>query len=411
MKYNLIVIGGGPAGIMAAIRAGELGARVLFLEKNKSLGVKLLLTGNGRCNITNNILDSALMTKKFGVKGKFLLSAFSRFGVLEVLNFFEKNKVPLQIEDEGKVFPKSSQAKDVLNALLLCLKENKVEIKTNAEVKKLIKNSENKISKIVLVNGEELEAEKYIIATGGKSYAFTGSNGCGYEWLEKLGHKIIPLRPVLSPIEVKENFIKEIEGASLSDVEVFLILENKKIASEIGDVIFTANGLSGPAIINLSRFVGEELEKKKSLSIKIDFVPKLDLTSLDKKIENDLQVAGAQMLKNYLNNFLPPKMILRFIFLTGIGSEKKCRDITRVERKKIISLLKGFPLMVQGVSGYERAMLTAGGVDLKEVDPKTMRSKIITNLYLAGEILDLNGPTGGYNLQVAWSTGYVAGSL
>lgn len=406
MKYNVIVIGGGPAGMMSAGRAAELGAKVLLLEKNNQLGTKLLSTGKGRCNITNNTDEIKKMVERYGQNGKFLFSAFNKFKVEDTVSFFENLGVKTKVERGERIFPESDRARDVLNALVKYMRQGEVEIMTNAQVKNIL-GEKKAIKKIVLEDGQELEADKYIICTGGKSYPLTGSTGDGYKWLEKMGHTIITPRPALTPIVIKERFVRELEGLSLKNVEVNLFKDNKKIDSRFGEALFTANGMSGPIILDISRKIGEELPNK--LKLKIDFKPALDFIKLDERVQRDFADNSNKLFKNSLNELLPQKLIPLFIRLSEINPDKKVNSITKEERKKLIHLLKEFELEVVDLTGFDKAIVTAGGVNISEVDPKTMQSKIIKNLYLAGEILDIDGPTGGYNLQVCWSTGFVAG--
>lgn len=406
MKYDIAIIGGGSAGMMAAGRAGELGARVILLEKNKDLGIKLLITSKGRCNITNNSVDTRDLVDKFGVNGKFLFSALHKFGVQDVIDFFENRGVKTKVERGNRVFPVSDKSRDVLNALKKYLKDSDVKIQNNSAVKEVIKK-QNKIEKIILASGEEVLADKFIICTGGKSYPLTGSTGDAYDWLEKIGHNISPLYPVLTPIIVKEKVVKELEGLSLKNVEISLFKKGKKIDSKFGEAIFTADGVSGPIILDMSKTVAKELSAE--LELKIDFKPALDYKKLDTRIQRDFQENNNKLFRNSLDQLLPQKLIPVIIRLSKIDKDKRVNLITKEERKVLLHLLKEFSLTVKGLAGYEKAIVTAGGVDLKEVDPQTMKSKIIDNLYFAGEILDLDGPTGGYNLQVCWSTGFSAG--
>jgi predicted Rossmann fold flavoprotein len=406
MKYYLAVIGGGPAGIMAAIRAGELGACVVLLEKNKRLGTKLLITGKGRCNITNKTEDNREMIEAFGKNGKFLFSALNKFGVDEVIRFFEDSGLKTKVERGARVFPESDQSRDVLEALTSNLKKAKVEIKLDSSVKEIIFKN-HKIEKVLLFGGREILADNYIIATGGKSYPATGSTGDGYNWLAKMGHTVTQLSPALVPIIIKEKIVKDLEGLSLKNVEISLYENDKKIDSRFGEAIFTADGMSGPIIIDLSSVVGQRLTEK--LKLLIDFKPALDYPTLDLRLQKDFTSQAKKLFKNSLDELLPQKLIPIIIELSGIDPEKRVNMISRDERHKLLHLLKEFKLTVKGLDGFEKAIITAGGVALHEVDPKTMRSKIISNLYLAGEILDLHGPTGGFNLQACWSTGYAAG--
>jgi predicted Rossmann fold flavoprotein len=404
VNYDVAIIGGGPAGMMAAGRAGELGARVVLVEKNTKLGLKLLMTGNGRCNITNN-LDQKSLINKYGETGKFLYSALNKFGVEDVLEFFKSRGLKTKIEKSGRVFPDSNKAVDALAILIDYLMQSNVEIKANSEVDKII-IKDKKIDKIILKNKQEVIAKKYIICTGGKSYPVTGSSGDGYKWLEKMGHTINTLRPSLTPIILQEKFIKDIEGVSLSDVEIKLFKNKNKINSCRGDLMFTANGLSGPAILDFSKQVGLALSGE--LVLKIDLLPELDLNELDKKLHQKFSQDN-KALKNSLAEFFPKRLISVIINLAKISPDKKVNIISKQERKVLIKIIKEFSLKIKNLAGYDKAMITGGGVNLREIDPKTMKSKIINNLYFAGEILDLDGPCGGFNLQVCWSTGYLAG--
>ena len=402
MIYDVIIIGGGPAGMMAGIQASEKGASVLLLEKNEKLGKKLYLTGKGRCNITNDNKDIEDFIKKID-DGKFLKPALYNFGVKEVMEFFESRKVYLKTERGNRVFPKSDKSSDVIKVLAKELEKRKVEVKLETEVRSIITKN-NKIKEIVLVNDEKLEAKKYIIATGGKSYPSTGSTGDTYQWLKEMGHKVIETRPGLVPIIVKNKWISELEGLSLKNVEIGLFINDKKVASKFGEALFTDKGLSGPIILDLSKKIGEQLGV-----LKIDFKPALDFKELDKRIQKDFNEFKNKQFKNALDHLLPSKLIPIVVRLSEIDPEREVNSITKEERKTILHLLKEFKLKVQELDNFNKAIVTIGGVDLKEVDSKTMQSKIISNLYLAGEALNIDGPTGGYNLQIAWSTGALAG--
>jgi predicted Rossmann fold flavoprotein len=407
MKYDLIVIGGGPAGMMAAGRAAENGARVLLLEKRNKLGIKLSITGKGRCNITNAEFDDCKLIKKYGHNGKFLFSSFNKFGPQEIINFFEQRNIKTKIERGNRVFPVSDRSSTVIEALIKYLKQNNVTIKINAAVKSIVLK-DKMIDKVVLLNGEEFEADKYAICTGGQAYPQTGSTGDAYTWLAKMGHTIISPEQALVPVIVKEHWVKELEGLSLKNIEISVYQNGKKVESEFGEALFTSRGLSGPVVIDMSSVIGQCL-KMGEVELFVDFKPALSFKELDKRIQKDFKEFQNKQFKNSLQCLLPKKLIPVIIKLSGINPAKKVNEITRKERIMIIHLLKSFKLSVKSLDGFDRAIVTAGGVDLKEVDPKIMRSKIIKNLYLAGEVLDIDGPTGGYNLQICWSTGFCIG--
>ncbi len=404
MAYDLIVIGGGPAGLMAAGQAGERGARVLLLEKNARPGVKLLLTGGQRCNLTNRI-SAKEMVKVFGPNGKFLFSALSRFDADDTIDFFQKRGVKIKIEDNQRVFPASNRARDVLMALLGYLKQAKVEIATGSAVKKIVHRN-NSITKIILADGREMSAKNYLIATGGKSYPATGSTGDGYAWLMALGHTVIKPLPALAPIIVKDKLVKDLEGVSLAKVKFSWQKAGKIIHRQIGETIFTADGLSGPAILASSGLIARALPGVKLI---IDFFPAEDSAGLDFKLQQLFSANHNRQIKNALAGFLPAKLAVVLLRRAGISPELKINQLTKNNRQQLIKSIKFFELEVARVAGFDRAMMTAGGVDLKEVESGAMRSKLISNLFFAGEILNLDGPTGGFNLQACWSTGRLAG--
>ncbi len=417
MIYDLIVIGGGPAGMMAAGVAAQRGAKVLLLEKNDRLGIKLVITGKGRCNITNAELSSKNLVDIFGKPGRFLFSALGKFGNKDIIDFFESRGLATKVERGNRVFPVSDSSLDVLDILKDYLAAGKVNIQYNTNIKKIIAEG-GEISKIILADKRELKAKKYLIATGGKSYPMTGSSGDGYKWLQAMGHTIIPTNPALSPLLIKESLVKELEGLSLKNVAINVYQNNhreagsrpqdKKIDSRFGEALFTANGMSGPIILDMSKNIGLAL-KKGDVKLAIDYKPNLDFKTLDQRLQHDFAQSNNKLFRNSLGELLPKKLIPLIIKLSGIDPDQKANAITKEERKKLLHLLKNFELNVKSLFGYNKAIVTSGGVSLKEVDPQTMQSKLIKNLYLAGEILDLDAPTGGYNLQVCWSTGHLAG--
>ena len=405
--YDVAVIGGGAAGLIAAGRAGELGSKVIVLEKNKTLGVKLLITGKGRSNLTRGENNDKEFVKQYGREGDFLLSSFSKFGPKETIDFFEKKGLKLKTERGKRIFPVSDRAGDVLNVLINYCKKNNVEIKMNAEVRDIIKNR-NTISRIVLSNKEVIIAKNYIICSGGKAFPGTGSTGDGYKWAEKFGHSVISPEPALVPIKIKDSWVRKLQGLSLKNIEITVLQNNKKIDSRFGELLFTHFGLSGPIILDLSGGVGEIL-KKGEVVLSLDLKPALDFNKLDKRLQSDFLKYNKKMFRNVFNDLLPQKLIPVFISLSKINPDKKINEITREERHELVKLFKNIKMTVVSLLGFENAIITKGGISIKEIDSKTMRSKRIDNLFFAGEIINLHGPTGGYNLQLAWTTGFISG--
>lgn len=407
MKYDIAIIGGGPAGMMAAGRAGELGSRVIIIEKNHELGQKLLVSGGGRCNLTNNINNPKLLAEKYLPSGKFLISAFTRFGPGQVIEFFNHYGLKTKEEKNSRIFPFSDSAIDVLKILKKYLKDSGVTVKTGSAVQKII-SSNNRIEKIILNGGEEIIADKYLIAVGGKSYPALGTTGDGYKWLEQLGHKIIEPLPGLSPLHVKEGIVKDLAGLSLSDLKIIVTANNKKILTAVGEAIFSFSGLSGPLAHDLSNRLGREVGN--NIKLHLDFAPDESVDQFDKKFQKLLDANGSKTIKNCLHLLFPPKLALALLKIASLDYDTKAGLINRDKRLILVTAIKDLTLSLKGVAGFEIAMVTVGGVALTEVDPKTMKSKIVDNLYLAGEILDVVGQSGGYNLQLCWSTGYIAGT-
>jgi len=407
--FDVAVIGGGPAGMMAAGKAGELGAKVVLLEKNNTLGSKLLLTGKGRSNITKAEFNPRELVKKYGREGDFLLYPLSVFGVKETIGFFEKKGLKIKTERGKRIFPQSDKASDVLNVLINYLKNNGVKTMTNSEVERILKHK-NKVSKIILKNGKNISAKNYIIATGGMSFPGTGSTGDGYKWTKETGHTITKLRPALVPLKIKEDWPKKVQGLSLKNVELTVFQNDSKKDSRFGEMLFTHFGISGPIVLDLSGKIGEFLEKGE-VKLVLDLKPALDFKILDKRLQSDFSKYSNKFFKNSLSDLLPQKLISIIVDLSGMNTEKKVNEITRQERQKLVKLLKGLKMTVSSLLGFNMAIITSGGISLKEIDSKTMKSKLIENLFFAGEIINLHGPTGGYNLQLCWSTGYLAGQM
>lgn len=404
--YDVAVIGGGAAGMMAAGRAGELGASVILIERNKSLGKKIAITGKGRCNVAQAEFEVRNLIKEFGNNGKFLFSALNSFGPQQTVDFFESKGLKLKIERGGRIFPESDDAADVIQILKKYLFDNKVKVLLDAQVTN-IEKSGNKITRIKLSKGQ-ITAKKIIICTGGKSYPSTGSSGDGFIWAKRLGHNVVADRPALVPLKIENAWVKKLKGLSLKNVELSALQDGKKRETRFGEMLFTHFGVSGPIVLDISMSVGELLEKGK-VKLSLDLKPALSDDQLDERILRDFKKYSNKLFKNSLDDLLPQKLIAPIVEMSGIDADKQVNAISREERKGLVLLLKNLEMTVGALMGYELAVVTAGGVNLKEIDPQTMRSKVVENLYFAGEILDLAGPTGGYNLQVAWSTGFVAG--
>lgn len=410
--YDVVVIGGGPAGMMAAGRAGEAGARVLLIEKNPSLGKKLLITGGGRCNVTNAEFDVRTLTEKYGDKGKFLFSPFSKFGVQEVIKFFELKNMPIKIEAENRAFPKSNTAKSVFDVLVAYMKENKVEILFKTEVKGFIKE-DNKITGVTTTSAQKqqsrtIKARSFILATGGKSRPETGSTGDGFTWLKEIGHSVKEPVAALVPITIKEDWVKELQGQSLSNVRLSVLQNDKQEESRIGKLLFTHFGISGPLTLNMSKDI-RDLFDYGDVTLSLDLFPELNHQELDKKLQEIWKIEQNKYFKNSLSQFVPPKIASVIVELSGINKELFVNKVPKEERLKIIKMVKDLRMTVTGFLGEEKAIVTSGGISLTEVDFKAMRSLIYSNLYLAGDILDFDRPSGGFSLQLCWTTGYIAG--
>ncbi len=392
--------------MMAAGRAAELGAKVVLIEKNRELGRKLLLTGKGRCNITQAEFDPLKLALKFGRGGRFLLFGLTVFGARETVEFFNKRGLKTKVEQGRRVFPLKGRAADVLNVLTGFLRRHKVEIITGAEVTSL-KEKNGSIKEISLKGRGKIIADNYIIATGGKSHPQTGSSGSGINWAKLLGHSIIELKPALVPFEVKEKWVKQLQGLALKNVGLTVIQGKKKVA-RLGEALFTHFGLSGPIVLDMSREAGELLEQGE-VKLLLDLKPGLDLEKLDKRIQRDFEKYSNKLYKNALSDLLPQKLIPFILKASGIKDDKYVREISREERHQLVKLLKGLEMTLSRLLPFDKAIATSGGVDLKEIDSKTMKSKLISNLFFAGEIISLDGPSGGYNLQLCWTTGRIAG--
>ena len=404
---NVIVVGGGAAGMMAAIFAARNGQNVTLLEKNEKLGKKIFITGKGRCNITNaseiEDLFSAVISNP-----KFLYSGFYSFTNDQVIHFFEELGVATKIERGNRVFPVSDHSSDVIAALTREMQHLKVKVQLHCEVKELLINNEREIKGVRLANGKKMTADAVVVSTGGISYPSTGSTGDGYRFARNCGHKVTELFPSLVPMEVKEWYAKELQGLSLKNIEIHITDGKKKLYDEFGEMLFTHYGVTGPVILSASSIVGKTLEKKE-LVLHIDLKPALTEEQLDKRLLREFEANHNKQFKNAIDSLLPAKLRPVIIELSGIEEEKKVHEITKEERLNLLRLIKDFHMTLTGLRGYNEAIITKGGISVKEIDPGTMESKLIKNLYFAGEVLDLDAVTGGYNLQIAWSTGYLAG--
>jgi predicted Rossmann fold flavoprotein len=407
--WDVAVIGGGPAGMMAAGRAAENGAKVILIEKNDSLGKKLLITGGGRCNLTNAEFDNRKLLEKFKENNKYLFSAFSQWSVKETLDFFHERKMETKIEALQRVFPKSDQARSVWNVMVEYIKKNKVTVLSNSTVIGFATNDKKEVMAVKLKNNIHIRAKNFIMATGGKSHPETGSTGEGFEWLSKIGHTIIEPNASLVPIAVKDSWVKKIQGVTLQDVKISLFQNEVKQETKSGRVLFTHFGLSGPTILNLSGEVSELL-KYGEVKISLDLMPKFDYGQLNKKLQEIFKEHSNKKVVNSLSEIILPSVAQIIIDLSKINSEKQSNSVTREERILLVQLLKAVPLQVKELLGVDKAIVTSGGVKLDEVNFKTMQSRLHSNLFLVGDVLNIDRPSGGYSLQLCWTTGFVAGN-
>ncbi|HNR81618.1 MAG TPA: NAD(P)/FAD-dependent oxidoreductase [Candidatus Pacearchaeota archaeon] len=408
-KFNceVAVIGGGPAGMMAAIAAAQRGAKTILLEKNAALGKKLLLTGGGRGNFCNAESDLRKLAANYGQNGPFLFHSFSQFGPKEAIEFFNGLGVKTKIENNNRVFPKSDRAADILNALIAGLNGLNVEIVCGARITGIEKEN-NSINKIVLDNRDDIVAKNYIIATGGKSYPQTGSAGDGYLWAQALGHKIDPLSPALVPVGIKEEWIKDLAGVALENPKISAFQNGKKLFSARGEMLFAHFGVSGPAILNIGGAIAG-LAGNGAVFIHLDFLPEIINGELQKKILENFQKNPNKTVKNCLADFVPAALAPAICRVAAVDAEKTANNVEKKERRRLVETMKNFKLEAGKTFPVESGMITGGGVNVAEIDHKTMRSKIIRNLFFAGEIINVHGPTGGFNLLQCWSTGRLAG--
>lgn len=409
---HVIVVGGGAAGMFAAIAAAKNGHQVTLYEKNEKLGKKIFITGKGRCNITN-AADMEELFDAVVTNSKFLYSSFYGYTNQNVIDFFEDAGVPVKIERGNRVFPISDHSSDVIRALEREMKKVGVKVCLNTEVKS-VEAEKGKFDKVALKDTTTQTADACIVATGGLSYRSTGSTGDGFRFAENVGHKVTQCFPSLVPMETKEPWICELQGLSLRNVEAKILDGKKELYKDFGEMLFTHFGVSGPLIISASSYVGKKFMdkngQKKELTLEIDLKPALTEEQLDQRVLRDFEENHNRQFKNAITKLFPTKLIPVMLELGGIDPEKKVNSIEKEERKQFVHLIKHFRMTLTGLRDYPEAIITKGGVNVKEIDPGTMESKLVKGLYFAGEVLDLDALTGGFNLQIAWSTGYAAGN-
>ena len=409
---HVIVVGGGAAGMFAASAAAKNGHQVTLYEKNEKLGKKIFITGKGRCNITN-AADMEELFDAVVTNSKFLYSSFYGYTNQNVIDFFEDAGVPVKIERGNRVFPISDHSSDVIRALEREMKKVGVKVCLNTEVKS-VEAEKGKFNKVVLKDTTTQTADACIVATGGLSYRSTGSTGDGFRFAENVGHKVTQCFPSLVPMETKEPWICELQGLSLRNVEAKILDGKKELYKDFGEMLFTHFGVSGPLIISASSYVGKKFMdkngQKKELTLEIDLKPALTEEQLDQRVLRDFEENHNRQFKNAITKLFPTKLIPVMLELGGIDPEKKVNSIEKEERKQFVHLIKHFRMTLTGLRDYPEAIITKGGVHVKEIDPGTMESKLVKGLYFAGEVLDLDALTGGFNLQIAWSTGYAAGN-
>lgn len=403
--YDIIVIGGGPAGSFAAGFAALQGARVALLEKNRRCGAKLLITGKGRCNVTNSESDPRRLADYYGRQGKALLTALYSFGRDDVIRFFEDRGLQLRIERGGRIFPEQGGAAEVQQVLDRFLAEAGVELRTACKVEGLVV-TQGRVAAVKIAGGL-IAADKVILATGGRSYPETGSSGDGYRWAEQTGHRLVTPEPALVSVTLAADWTAEVSDFNLKNVRIRVLASGRRIDERFGEAFFTRNGIGGPIILDMSAGIRDAL-KLGPVCLELDFKPALDAETFDGRLLRELGDQAKKAFRNALGNLLPKALIPIFIRLSGIDPLKKCHQLTGEERRRLLQLFKALPLEVTGVGGFKRAIVTSGGVALADIDMRTMQSRRVEGLFFAGEMIDLDGPTGGFNLQLCWSTGYLA---
>ncbi len=409
-QYDIVVIGAGPAGLIAAIESYKSSKKILILEKMHTPALKLKISGKGRCNITNNIeLDDFI--SHFGKNGRFLKFAFAKFFNTDLLNYFEKLGVQFKLERGGRYFPQNDDAGDIAKALLNKVKSLNIPISANSEVINITKLPDKKFTVTINKNTRriQIKADKIVLATGGKSYPRTGSTGAGFKLASQLGHTVTSVSPSLVPIETKGSIAKELQGLSLKNVKAQVWCKNKKVDERFGEMVFTDFGLSGPIILSLSKTIVKLIDDKEKVFISIDLKPALDHKMIERRIIREINEHSKQGFKNLLKKLLPGKLVSVFVAKLEIPGEKQLSQINSEKRKKLRRLLKEFQFEITGYGSFNHAIVTSGGICIKEINPQTMESKLVKGLYFAGEIIDIDADTGGFNLQAAFSTGWITG--
>jgi len=408
--YNTVIIGAGPAGLIAGVEAYNPDHTIVILEKMHKTGIKLRISGKGRCNITNEEGMQSFLNR-FGKKGRFLKYAFSQFFNHDLLNYLNEMGVPTKLERGGRYFPQSDRATDIVEAFETKLAELKIPIEMKAHVTDLQTNNEGQFAITVKRGGRDIKvlADQVCVTSGGLGYPATGSTGEGYTMAKAFGHTIVDTSPSLVPVLTAGDVAKRVQGVSLRNISVSVWNEGKKVTEMFGEMMFTRKGITGPIILTLSETLVAMLDANKKVHIKIDLKPALDHKKLDQRLLRELSANSKQNFKKLLKSLLPLKMIDLFVDLLEMDPYKKLHQVTGEERKRLRMLLKEFPMQVIGHDSYDHAIVTSGGVSLKEIDPTSMESKLAADLYFAGEVIDVNGETGGYNLTSSWSTGYLAG--
>lgn len=405
---NVVVIGGGAAGMMAAYAAGNKGHQVSLYDGNEKLGKKIYITGKGRCNFTNAMPLEEYFNGKLVTNPKFLYSALYTFSNDMVMEFMESHGTPVKVERGDRAFPVSDHASDITAALKRAMDEVGVRVFLNRKVEEIL-TADQRVCGVRLSDGAKVMADAVILATGGKSYPTTGSTGDGYRFAKDLGLAVIPPRPSLVPFVTQEGYIPLLQGLSLRNVTLTIYDDKKKVYSDFGELLFTHFGISGPLVLTASALLGKRLEQRGSLRAEIDLKPALSEEQLDERLLREISENGSKAFHNYIAKLLPGKLVDVFVDLTGIAPDKKARDLTAKDREMIRNLLRHFPMTLIGMRGFKEAIVTQGGIDVKELDPSTMAVKRYSGLYACGEVLDLDAVTGGFNLQIAFSTGYLAG--